>query len=131
MRSNVESEPDLAIGSSKELIESVCKTILHSRPHDVGKALNYNELTRDAFKMLKLTPEDISHSARGSDEIKRMLSNLNSIVRQIEALRDLYGTGHGKHGKARGLQPRHARLVCGCAESLCIFLWESHLQHKS
>lgn len=130
-RSNIESDPDLAIGSSKEIIESVCKTILSDRNISIKDGVDYSELTRRTFSSLNLTPDDIAHTARGADEIKRMLANLNSIVRQVEAIRDLYGTGHGRHARAKGLQPRHARLVYGCAEALCVFLWESHALKKS
>jgi hypothetical protein len=130
IRSSVDSDPDLAIGSSKELIESVCKTILDDRSVVIKDSIGFTELTREAFSTLSLTPDNISQTTRAADEVKRMLANLNSIVRQIEAIRDLYGTGHGRHAKAKGLQPRHARLVSGCAEVLCIFLWESHTRKK-
>lgn len=131
IRSNINTDPDLAIGTSKELIESVCKTILSDRSISIKDGVDYTELTRKTFSSLNLTPEHIPQTARGADEIKRMLANLNSIVRQVEAIRDLYGTGHGRHAGAKGLQPRHARLVYGCAEALCIFLWESHALKKS
>lgn len=130
-RSNIESDPDLAIGTSKDIIETVCKTILSERDISIKDSADYTDLTKRTFSSLNLTPDDIAHTARGAVEIKRMLQNLNSIVRQVEAIRDLYGTGHGRHARAKGLQPRHARLVYGCTEALCIFLWESHALKKS
>lgn len=54
------------------------------------------------------------------------LESARSVARNVAELRSLYGTGHGKEGKARGLQPRHARLVVGSAATLATFLLETH-----
>lgn len=40
-------------------------------------------------------------------------------------LRGLYGTGHGRDGKYRGLEPRHARLVVGAAVAFIDFVTET------
>ena len=57
--------------------------------------------------------DDVPQAAKGAEMVKRVLSNLATIVQGVAELRGLYGTGHGKDGKARGLQPRHARLAVG------------------
>ena len=44
----------------------------------------------------------------------------------LAELRGLYGTGHGKHGKASGLNARHAKLAVGASSTLAIFLFETH-----
>jgi hypothetical protein len=59
------------------------------------------------------------------------LSNLATIVQGVAELRGLYGTGHGKDGKARGLQPRHARLAVGAASSLVTFAFQTHIETKA
>ncbi|WP_383698312.1 abortive infection family protein, partial [Streptomyces sp. NPDC057494] len=41
-------------------------------------------------------------------------------------LRSLYGTGHGKDGKHRGLQPRHARLAVASAVAFVDFVTETY-----
>lgn len=48
------------------------------------------------------------------------------MAQGIAELRNLYGTGHGRDGKAVGLQPRYARLAAGCAGVLATFLFETH-----
>lgn len=58
--------------------------------------------------------------------IRRLLSNLGNIAQGLGELRNLYGTGHGKHGKSKGLNPRHARLAVGAASTLALFLFETH-----
>lgn len=37
-----------------------------------------------------------------------------------------YGTGHGKDGQHRGLQPKHARLAVAAAVALIDFVSETH-----
>ena len=49
-----------------------------------------------------------------------------TIVSGLAEIRNLYGTGHGKHGKHRGLSARHAKLAAGAAGTLAVFLFETH-----
>jgi hypothetical protein len=126
MESAVETDPSLAIGTAKELIETCCKTILAERGKPVTGTPNIPTLTKETLKELKLVPEGIPDAAQGRDVIKRLLSNLGTIGNSLAELRGLYGTGHGKHGKASGLTPRHAKLAVGAAATLATFLFETH-----
>lgn len=126
MESAVNDDPGLAIGTAKELIESVCKTILDERGIDDYDSLELPKLVRLTVKELKLTPPDISDSAKAADSIKRILSNLVTITSGIAELRNSYGTGHGKSAKTKGLGARHARLAIGAASTLAVFLFETH-----
>jgi hypothetical protein len=110
MEQSIQTDPALAIRTAKELIETCCKTILSERGNPVTDRHNIPELTKKVLKELKLVPEGIPDSARGSDVIKRLLKNLGTIGNDLAELRSLYGTGHGKHGKTKGLSVRHARL---------------------
>ena len=126
MESSVLSDPDLAIGTAKELIETCCKSILHERNVEIPNNADIPKLIKLASKELQLTPSDISDSAKASDTIKRLLSNLATITQGITELRNLYGTGHGRIGTAKGLTSRHAKLVVGAASTLAVFLVETH-----
>ncbi len=130
MESAVETDPTLAIGTAKELIETCCKTILAERGKPVTGAPDIPTLTKETLKELKLVPDGIEDAARGSEVIKRLLHNLGTIGNGLAELRGLYGTGHGKHGKATGLSPRHAKLAVGAAATLAIFLFETHKETK-
>lgn len=131
MESAVESDPSLAIGTAKELIETCCKTILAERGRPVAATPDMPALTKETLRELKLVPGGIPDAARGSDVIKRLLSNLGTISNGLAELRGLYGTGHGKHGKAAGLTPRHAKLAVGAAVTLAAFLFETHKEAGS
>jgi Abortive infection C-terminus len=126
MNEAVDSDPGLAIGSSKELIETCCKTILGERGHTLSGSENMNDLLKKTRAELKLVPEAVDPSRKGHDTIKRVLSNLGQVAQGINELRGLYGTGHGKDGRTRGIQPRHARLAVYSAAALVTFLFETH-----
>ncbi|HZM02236.1 MAG TPA: abortive infection family protein [Candidatus Saccharimonadales bacterium] len=130
MESSVDADPDLAIGTAKELIETVCKTILAERGKPVLGTPHIPTLTKETFKELKLVPDGVPDSARGYEVIKRLLSNLGTVGNGLAELRGLYGSGHGKHAKSSGLKPRHAKLAVGAASSLATFLFETHLETK-
>ncbi len=126
----VEVDPSLAVGTSKELIETCCKTILAERGKPVEGTPDVSTLTKATLKELKLVPEGVPDAARGADVIKRLLSNLGTIGNGLAELRGLYGTGHGKHGASAGLTPRHAKLAVGAAATLVVFLFETHTETK-
>lgn len=126
IRNAIEDDPDLAIGTAKELVETTCRTILADYGMTADTGWDVTRLVKEARGVLKLVPEDIPDSAKGAETIKRMLSNLGQISQGIAELRNLYGTGHGKDGQFKGLSPRHARLAVGCATTLATFLFETH-----
>ncbi|HBZ35914.1 MAG TPA: hypothetical protein DEO33_05820 [Rikenellaceae bacterium] len=126
IRNAIENDPDLAIGTAKELVETTCRTILADYGITADTGWDVTRLVKETRGVLKLVPEDIPDSAKGAETIKRMLSNLGQISQGIAELRNLYGTGHGKDGQFKGLSPRHARLVAGCATILATFLFETH-----
>jgi hypothetical protein len=128
MEGAVDTDPELAIGTAKEFIESICKTILDERGEPHGKNDDLPALVRKTTKVLQLTPGDIAETARAADTIKRMLMNLATLVQGSAELRNAYGTGHGK-SKAQAqsrLGARHARLAVGTAATLGVFLYETH-----
>ena len=126
MEDSIESDPSLAIGTAKELIETCCKTILAERGKPVSGTPKISTLTKETLKELKLVPEGIPDAARGADVIRNLLSNLGTIGNGLAELRGLYGTGHGKHGRSASLNARHAKLAVGAASTLAVFLFETH-----
>jgi hypothetical protein len=130
MEAAVLNDPALAIGTAKELIETTCKTILDEKKLTYSNKADVPELVKAAAKALKLTPDDIPDVAKASDTIKRLLGNLGSIPHGLAELRNLYGTGHGKSARTKGLSPRHAKLAVGAASTLAVFLMETHNEQQ-
>jgi len=127
----VDADPDLAIGTAKELVETCCKTILTKRGVVYGKSADLGDLTKLLVKELNLVPEGITDEAKGANNIKLILRNLTSLTHNLAELRGLYGTGHGRDGKHRGLQPRHARLAVGAAVAFIDFISETYREREA
>lgn len=126
MEEGIERDPALAIGTAKELLETVCKTILAERGKPMEGTPELPNLTKETFKELKLVPEGVPDEAKGAKAIKVLLSNLATIANNLAEIRNLYGTGHGKGGTTKGLSSRHAKLAVGAASTLATFLFETH-----
>lgn len=127
----VDSDPALAIGTAKELVESCCKSILTKLDVTFAKGADISDLTKALAKELKLVPEGIPNEAKGADTVRLILRNLTALTGYLTELRGLYGTGHGRDGKHRGLEPRHARLAVGAAVVFFDFVTETYRQRSA
>jgi hypothetical protein len=125
METAVLDDPELAIGTAKEFIETICKTILRRLKVSFAKE-DLPQLVKLVFKELTLVPADVSDSGRASEVIRVMLSNMTNVLKGIGELRNLHGVGHGKDDEYAQLGLRHARLAVGIASTLGVFLFESY-----
>lgn len=126
MRASTDTDPWLAIGTAKELVETTCKTILRERSATLPGRPEIPELIKATRESLQLLPDQVPNAAKGADTIRRLLSNLGTIAQNLAELRRDYGTGHGQDGRATGLDARHARLAVNSAVTLVTFLIETH-----
>ena len=124
IRESIETDPELAVGSTKEMLESVMKTVLMGFGDDNCKE-DLPKLLKKVQKNLKLDPSEVHESVKGSEIVRRVLSNLGQVVTGIYELRNIYGTGHGKI-RHSGISPRHARLVVGVGAALASFIIETN-----
>ncbi len=103
IRNAIDDDPDLAIGTSKELLETTCKTILADYGVTADSNWDLTRLVKEARAVLKLVPEDVPDSAKGAETIKRILGSLAQIPQGIAELRNLYAvqdTAKMAHSKA-------------------------------
>jgi len=126
INSSVQSDPELAVGTTKELVEATLKSILRglNESFDESKE-DIPVLLKRVQKALELAPEDVDAGRRGADTIKRVLSNLGAVAIGVAELRNLYGSGHGR-SQRRVVDARLARLVVGSGGTLCQFLLETY-----
>lgn len=122
---SMEKDPEQAIGTAKELVETVAKTILLDHGEAIPDEADFPKLVRAAMKQLRLVPDDIPEKAYAADIIKKLLMNLATVSNGLAELRNGYGTGHGKAARTRGLSARHARLAVGAATTLAVFMQET------
>ncbi|CAD5200507.1 abortive infection family protein [Pseudomonas sp. FEN] len=131
LENSIERDPALAIGTAKELIETCCKSILTKRGIPFTKSDDLGDLTKKVAKELQLVPEGITDATKGADNIRLILRNLTQLTNNLAQLRGLYGTGHGRDGQHRGLQPRHARLAVASAVAFIDFVSETFRHRES
>jgi hypothetical protein len=125
MERNIESDPELAIGSAKELVESICHLVFSENRVEPNPAWDFSKMVKETAKLLKVTPDDFPDTSSAANSIRQILGSLGTIVGGIAHLRNSYGTGHGRAPGSSGLGPRHARLAVGAASTLAIFLYET------
>ena len=131
LESAIDSDPALAIGTAKELVETCCKTILNRRNVPFTKSEDLGDLTKKLTKELRLVPEGITDEVKGADNIRLILRNLTQLTNNLAQLRGLYGTGHGRDGHHKGLQPRHARLAVASAVAFIDFVADTHRHRET
>lgn len=131
METAINPDPALAIGSAKDLVETVCKTILHEIGEEVPKRIEFPKLVKRTRDQLQLAPEDIVGAEEAAENIKAVLDSLEEISHKIAQLRNRYGTGHGQIATFTGPTPRVAKLVVGAASTLAVFLYETHQERNS
>lgn len=120
------ADPELAIGTAKEFLEGICKTILTERGAPPSKNEDLPALVRATVKSLAIVPPELSAQAQLEKTVTVLLNNLGSVGHQLAELRNQFGTGHGRSTDHVGLPARHAKLAIGAAATLAVFLYESH-----
>jgi hypothetical protein len=121
MQASLASDPALAIGSGKELVESICKGILAAR----GLAPTGKE---DLPKLVHSVREQLGLSIdkRLDNTLRSTLGALATLTQGIAELRGQLGTGHGASPEVGRPTIEVARLAVGAATTLGVFLWEMH-----
>jgi len=126
INSSIESDPELAVGTTKDLVEATLKSILRGLNEDFDESkADIPVLLKRVQKLLELAPDEVDAARRGADTIKRILSNLGGVAIGVAELRNLYGSGHGR-SQRRVVDARLARLVVGSGGTLCKFLLETY-----
>ncbi len=123
------SDPPLAIGAAKSLIEATSKHVLEELGVEYNDRSDMPALVRAVQKALKAHPDEIAPTAKGRNTIVRILSNLSQVTDGIAELRNEYAPDHGRTRPSTGLGPRHAQLAIGTAQTYCRFLLET-LQYR-
>jgi hypothetical protein len=78
MESALESDPDLVIGTAKELVETACHTILDSCGKAVTDKPDLLPLVRRTLEELKLLPDRIADEVKRARSVKSRICNLDT-----------------------------------------------------
>lgn len=118
---NVETDPPAAITAACSILESLFKVYIEDTDDlEMPSDQSLKPLWRTASKHLGLDP-----SAMEDEDIKKVLSGLNSVVDGIGSLRTHAGSAHGRGRRVYRLQARHARLAIHASHTLVSFFLET------
>lgn len=112
-------DPALALGSAKDLLEGVAKFVLSELDWPIQPNADFAQLWHFARERLGILPQRVAGGTPGANHIKSVLQSAWTIAEQVNALRSLQGTGHGRT-LPTGATAELARLVvkeaCSVAE---------------
>src|SRR5699024_9770203 len=111
MLENIDSNPNIAIGKAKELLESCAKTILEELEVEYDEKLELNPLLKKVISELGLSAKDQDKDTQAGKIASKLLGNLSAVPQRMAELRNAYGSGHGKSKRFVELPPRYARLA--------------------
>lgn len=126
----IEVDPSAAIGSCKELIESLCKLILEYSHVEYSRNDDLPRLYKKVSEHLAINAESVDENTRGSQASHLVLRALTTSVQGIAELRNQLGLGHGRTTRST-LQPRHARLALNSTVTVTEFLldtWHARIE---
>lgn len=89
-------DPALQIGTAKELLESVSKFVLEELGMPVNDKMPYDQLWHLARERLGVLPQQVDPNLPGAGAIRAIHQSTWNIADQINKLRNLQGTGHGR-----------------------------------
>lgn len=118
---DLRSDPPGAIGSSKELVETVCKTILNDYKVEYRDSAEVLDLYKAVQKALLLNVEAVKGSKKGSGSSVKTLRALVTTIQSLAELRNELGLGHGRRSPSPALT-RHALLAFNASVAVCEFL---------
>lgn len=126
IRRGLHDDPAQAIGSSKELLETVLKATLGLHGTGPETRLGIPKLVKQANVKLGLDAAGIRGDDPGSAQRRQLLGSLANIVNTAGEVRNAgFGTGHGS-SQGPALDVATARLVVSAAVAVATFYIEAH-----
>lgn len=132
IRTTVAGDPAQAIGSCKELTESLLKIILERSGESYGTGDDLLALYKKVAVLLGLDSSSIPDSAKGSEAVKKILRTLSTTVQGLAEMRNALGTGHGRTTRSPA-SARHARLALNSTVTITEFLldtWQDRVDRQ-
>src|SRR5699024_4357600 len=131
MLENINTNPNIAIGKAKELLESCATTILEELEVEYDENITFPRLLKETMSELGLSANDQDKDTQAGKIASQLLGNLGAVPQKMAELRNEYGDGHGKSKRFVELPPRYARLAVGTSVPMVNFLWETYEDRKA
>lgn len=117
---NANNEPREACSAACNILESLFKIMIHDENLTKPAKQDLKNLWKTVAEYLNFDPRKIE-----DDDLRKILSGMNSVVDGIGALRTHASAAHGAGKQIYKLEPRHARLAIHSAHTLATFVLES------
>lgn len=104
------NDPGALLGTAKDLMEAAAKFILEELSFPVHDKMSFDELWHHARDRLGILPQQVAQEVPGAACIKTILQSSWTIAQQVNVLRGLQGSGHGRT-LPTGVSPEQALLV--------------------
>lgn len=107
------------LGTAKDLLEAVSKFVLEEYGFPLSGNESFNQLWHLSRDRLNLLPQNVDANIPGHKHIRAILQSAWSIADQVNELRTLQGTGHGRTlptGVSQELALLIVREACSVAE---------------
>ena len=124
MEKCISSSPHDAIGKSKELIETICKSVLERKGLSVDKNWTLPKLVKEANNSLQFIPQSVTNYKQAEQSMNMIIQGISNAVHGITELRNNFGSGHGHSEGFQGLDNAHARMSVGFATEFARFYLE-------
>ncbi len=128
LENKMNDDSAFSIGTSKDLLESVMKSILDdahiSYTSEKGRTDDVPALWNKVQTELSLKPKDMPDTPIGKSS-KEILSSISKIVIDMDDLRNQYGTGHGRNSSFKPLPIRYGKLTAAMTITLIEFLLDT------
>lgn len=105
-----DGDPALEVGTAKDLLEAVAKFVLAEMDWPIRAQASFPELWHHARERLGVLPEQMQIDVPGGPQARKIAQSAWAIAEQVNEIRGLQGTGHGRTLPA-GITPDMARLV--------------------
>lgn len=140
IKENIKINPDVTIGKSKELLESIFKTILTKQGIDYESGNRVTNIT-GLYKILRenVLQKTVEQTALAkNDDLQKLsmdrslsiLGQMSGIVQSISELRNKIGDGHGREVEIKVSSERCAELVANATFTIAKFIEETYLLRK-
>ena len=123
IETNIEKSPDLSIGTSKELVETILKSFLSQQGINFSNSDDITNLSQLVFQKI----HEISDEEKKVMEItKRIRRASTTIIQAIAEFRNLYGTGHGREAQNYKIDKIYAALIANLSKTIAFFIIQSY-----
>lgn len=124
LRRNSE-DPAALIGTSKDLVEAVCKYVLEEIGWLSPKKYSLDALLALTFEALEIRATVVPEGSPGSASLRGIYGSAEKILKELGKLRNVQGTGHGRT-RVTDIPVEAARFVVGQVVLVCGLILSTH-----